>query len=652
MTPRTRTAVCLLALALATADAGRCAAQQPLPPGARLRLGTLDLRHTDNVTFVGFPAGGRTLVSGGGTGDVVLWDLSTGRPLRRYDQGTPVALSPDGKWLALRADWTHLVVVELASGKERCVCHTDPESIGAAAFSASGDTVFVGTDFGPVLVFHAATGKEVRRFENVAGGHGLWLSADDQTLFALEATSPSTLQVCAAATGKVRHTLAGLDRGAAAVTPDGKTVVVSRDGEVIVWDAAAGKARRRFRADAVQVGPLAITADGRTVALIGTDTLRVFDVTGEKAALRWSAPCPGHALAFAADGKTIAVGCGVAVRLWESRTGKEVLGQGHHAAVGGLRFTPDGKALVSFAADHTLRAWDLAAGTETHRWDRVGYVPPGSGLVVSADGKSMVYGSARERLRFLDLVSGKEKPQQDAPQGLTPAALSPDGKHLITVNAPRWDLTCTLWEMLPARKVRKFIPASMLVKKGQVVAVAFAPDGNTFATLAIRTRSYLKGSEPVARSLSLWDLATGKERRITGFRPVPAPAYSLRERWALAFRDGGKTLISVVWGGPDHGLMQLWDVDSLQERRRFRLPLPLPFDYDLAFAPDGRFVAGTDFADDAAVNVWRTDTGRLVKRFRGHRDEVTALAFSPDGRVLASGSADTTILVWDVIGWR
>ncbi len=64
-----------------------------------------------------------------------------------------------------------------------------------------------------------------------------------------------------------------------------------------------------------------------------------------------------------------------------------------------------------------------------------------------------------------------------------------------------------------------------------------------------------------------------------------------------------------------------------------------------AFAPDGRTIATA--SPDGTLKVWEVATWGVRAEFRGHRDRVCALAFTPDGRLL-SGGLDTTVLVWDV----
>jgi hypothetical protein len=67
----------------------------------------------------------------------------------------------------------------------------------------------------------------------------------------------------------------------------------------------------------------------------------------------------------------------------------------------------------------------------------------------------------------------------------------------------------------------------------------------------------------------------------------------------------------------------------------------------VAFSPDGRLLASSSHFDPV-VHLWEAATGQEVHQFEGHRDEASTLAFAPDGRRLASGSRDHTVLLWDL----
>ena len=67
----------------------------------------------------------------------------------------------------------------------------------------------------------------------------------------------------------------------------------------------------------------------------------------------------------------------------------------------------------------------------------------------------------------------------------------------------------------------------------------------------------------------------------------------------------------------------------------------------MAFSPDGKLVASGSF--DQTVRLWDTMTGAEQRVFKGHLGWVRTIAFSPDGNFIASGSNDQTIRLWDVI---
>jgi WD40 repeat protein len=325
-----------------------------------------------------------------------------------------------------------------------------------------------------------------------------------------------------------------------------------------------------------------------------------------------------------------------------------------------LAFLPDGKTIIWKSLDYTIHHWDLSTAKELSRFagddwwsqDR----PEQFSILHVIDNNSLLH-TAANGLAVLDLETGKERVVTELARG-KPSWIAPDGKRLVTYDKQgSWSkrtatATFTLWDLERAEKLREFThsfkDAPAKANAGaKLAAVAFAPDGKTMATSWIYLRDGPMLTYRMGQLVSLWEVVSGKERTLDA-----DAAYHLH------FLDKGKTLVCADgWRAGaarspvdrNYGLMEIWDVAAGKRLDRFQGFVD--WSGALAFSPNGKLFASGGTNEDHAVCVWCTATGQQVKRFAGHREEVLCLAFSLDGRMLASGSRDT-ILVWEVLGLR
>jgi WD40 repeat protein len=667
----------------------------PLPERALARLGTMRWHQASAPTYVAFTADSKRLLTASEDRVIRLWDVSTGKEIRRFEGkqvtmpkadrivademavlayafggGYSVALAPDGKAVAAAGSDNVIHLWETATGKATRQIKGPPGGLTTLVFSPDGKTLAARAGDQAIHLWESATGKEIRHIKGQqfpTNGPG----------FAV----PGGL-------------------GGLVFSPDGKLLAGSeiaianrrQSAAVKLWEADSGKVSQAIPVrEPYGVSSLTFSADGKVLAYGGGNTIHLVEVASGKEIRRIQGPQTGvPALAFSADGKIIAAKTfnDPAIHLYDVATGKVVRQLGGARLPAGqqmvvatswnnrsfaqdLAWSPDGK-LIAAGGGHGLRVWEAATGKD-YPLDWAGHHDDITAVAITPDGALVASQGADGTVRLWEKARGKERHRFQTPRGTTCAAFTADGRTVALGTA---DGKVRLHETATGEEVCRLIG-----HQNGVVAVAFSPDGKTVAS---------RGAYD--HIIQLYDTATGKIRRQITLQPQRNAEAALigfagqggytGPGMNLVFSPGGKTLASPVAGSnnlprppptsaappgtPD--TLTLWDVASGRVVRRIELPAQYSIK-GFAFAPDGRTVATAN--TDQTITLWEVASGKerarlarvgrlpvsvnnipvfsMPRILAGHlRAAEATIVFAPDGRSLAMCGPDQSIRVWDV----
>jgi WD40 repeat protein len=630
-------AVCLVVLAVAVprGTAAEPAVDRygdPLPPLARLRIGTARFRHGDEITAITFAPDGKSLATTARDDTVSLWETASGKELLRCrtQRGAGLAFVDGGRsllWCAADGDVYRVETARRGDATERCeLLHrfTDNECVEAASFAPGGGILVAATTSGDISLWPVGAAKG--RFL-VRQGDLQCLTVVSATLLAMN-NGRTGVRLYDFATGKEARAFGDEAVRCLAVSPDGRTLAAGDfDNHIRLWDPAAGKAIRTMEGHRrVPVSGkngvfcLAFSPDGKALASGGADgTVRLWDVaTGKETAC-----CEGRggrvlALAFSPDGRRLASGDGSVLRLWDAATGREagpLAGSGGEVAA--LSVSADGRTLAVVRRPGGLGLWDLVTGQER----RPAPLPAAgvSSAAFAPDGATFLTLSAAGRLQSWDAATGAElRPPQDVRPTGRLLAVAPGGKTAA------WyadDRRIVLWDVRAGKPLRRLRPEG-----ARVFALCFSTDGRT-----------LVAAGPTG--LRLDDVADRE-----GPRDLSPLSGGVR---SVAPSPDGRVLAA---GGPA-GMVRLWEVASGASRRTLFGGVAVVS--AVAFSADGRTGEVTSpllatGGSDGTVRLWDVGSGKRLQAFAGHRGEVVGLAFALQNRSLVTASRDGTALVWDV----
>ncbi|WP_197446453.1 serine/threonine-protein kinase [Tautonia plasticadhaerens] len=470
-----------------------------------------------------------------------------------------------------------------------------------------------------------------------------------------------------------------------AFSPDGTRVAsvsgpflqreTAKKGDLIVRDVETGREIFAHRDVPGGFRAVAFSPDGRWIAGGNASDLVVWDA--ETGVVRSRMTDPGNrdlllSLAYSPDGLRIIAGYGPTtpqgvghVSLWDSATGKLLIGRlpGQRMAVSSVAFNPVDREEIALAGGELVELWDL---TTTPRQVRAisGHGGEVNTAAFSPDGRYLASGGTDRTLRLWDRATGSLIRSFYGHEGsIHDLAFSPEGEWLLSASADR---SLKLWEVVSGRPLADFHG-----HENRATCVAFSPDG----------RLAVSGGQDHA--VKLWLAArrapltfTEHDGYVFGlvFHPKSqwivsgAGYFSARDRLKLWDASTGQTLEPSFEGCPQvravalhcdgrhlatacqDGTVRVWELDT--GRPVWASKGQAVAATDVAYSPDGRWLASAfgnlyGPSEPGEVRLWEVGSGGEVRKIPLDTGGVFGVAFSPDGRWLASACGDGIVRIWD-----
>ena len=566
--------------------------------------------HTNSIRCVAFDSEGNTLVSAGIDRTIKLWDVTTGeclQTLKGHDNWIrSVAFDSEGKILASGSSDCTIKLWDVTTGKCLQTLKGHDNWIRSVAFDPEGKILASGSSDCTIKLWNSTTGECLQTLE----GHQLWVSSI--AFSPIPPSSPLSIGV--------------------------ESILASSSGDrtIKLWDVKTGECLKTYRGHGEAIYAIAFSPDGKILASgSGDNTIRLWDTVTD----RCYQILYGHSnqivsLDFSADGKTlVCASLDRLVKLWDIETGKCLHTiQGYTDWAFPIAFAPQQNnppILAGVSNDYTVRLWNtktekcqILSGHRDHVWS----------VAYNSRGTKLASCGAEPDIRVWDVENGEcQQILVGHTDWVRSLSFHPGDRILASSSA---DGTVRLWDLEKGTASTIEIP--------QVWSVAFNYKGNLLATGSINGE------------LKIWNVATG-ECNYTLITQSGKGIYSVA--FCPVFSDRSE----IIATGNADALLRLWDIKT---GSCLQLAGHEEFISGVAFSPDGCIVASGSC--DGTVRLWSPRTGNCLQvltaegkntqaldgkskeSVTGEKRKFCSVAFSPNGKIIAAGSQNQCITLWDV----
>lgn len=426
-----------------------------------------------------------------------------------------------------------------------------------------------------------------------------------------------------------------------AFSPNGNNIACGHDDNTIrLYDIVTKTEVAVFTGHQERIITITYSPDSSKLVSVSTDnTIHFWDVNKKREISKLTGTqCPIVKLAFSPDGKILAsVGYDGTIRFLDPISGRELknFATGHIMSIIGLAFTKENKILVSAAQNGSVQKWDVMNGI-LHPSPNVEHYERTKAFAFSAD--ATLYASHGEDVVRVSKTSIRYLPHSEThlwslthgknvislPHSYGALAFSPDNKLLAACNTK----TTSIWNIQKRQELFNIDVRQFFMH----MVVRFSPDGKTFTTGGMDGEVHI------------WDVNTGIKLGTmgTGLREYSRNLAYSPDNSILAV-----SYVNAVKNVNNH--LKLWNLVTKKEMYTLLKPKDNVRIGRIGFSPDGKtLLVTTQRFNLGEIRLFDVESGMpLPPILTGHTLEIKTLAFSHDGKTLATGSADGTILLWD-----